>query len=213
MGKATEHLAGHMGPGVGALLNATFGNAAELIIALMALAKGLTGVVKASITGSIIGNILLVLGASILAGGMKYPQQRFNQTAVRSATTSLGLAAIALLIPTVFHFAASKQPGGWSPAVEQKLSLAIALVLFVTYACTLRFSLKTHKQLFLGSGRESGEPDQRNVMEWSRSKSMAVLLVCTALVAWMSEFLVGTVETARNSFGLTEVFVGVIWWL
>src|SRR6187455_2455776 len=102
MGRATEHLAERMGQGIGGLLNATFGNAAELIIALLALHKGLIGVVKASITGSIIGNILLVLGASILAGGLKYPEQRFNRTAAHSSTTSLMLAAIGLLIPTVF---------------------------------------------------------------------------------------------------------------
>src|SRR6267142_5869171 len=104
MGRATEHLAEHLGQGVGGLLNATFGNAAELIIALMALHKGLVGVVKASITGSIIGNILLVLGAAILAGGSKFTEQKFNRTAVQTSTTSLMLAAIGLLIPTIFHY-------------------------------------------------------------------------------------------------------------
>src|SRR6476646_4424087 len=103
MGRATEELAEHLGHGVGGLLNATFGNAAELIIALMALSKGLTGVVKASITGSIIGNVLLVMGVSIVGGGVKFREQRFNRTAARSSCTSLSLAAIGLLIPTVFH--------------------------------------------------------------------------------------------------------------
>src|SRR6185436_11751738 len=147
MGRATEHLAERMGQGIGGLLNATFGNAAELIIALMALQKGLIGVVKASLTGSIIGNILLVLGASVLAGGVKFREQRFNRTAVQSATTSLMLAAIGLLIPTVFHHAAASS---WSPAIQQKLSLSIAVVLFGVYVCALVFSLMTHKQLFLG---------------------------------------------------------------
>src|SRR5262252_732685 len=128
MGRATEELAERLGHGVGGLLNATFGNAAELIIALVALSKGLTGVVKASITGSIIGNVLLVMGASILAGGMKFREQRFNKTAVQASTTSLLLAAIGLLIPSVFHSTAAAQPGGWTPAMEQKLSLAIAVV-------------------------------------------------------------------------------------
>jgi Ca2+:H+ antiporter len=131
----------------GGLLNATFGNAAELIIALIALSKGLTGVVKASITGSIIGNVLLVFGASILAGGIKFREQRFNKTAARTSTTTLTLAAVALAIPTVFHVTASGLPGGWSQATEHKLSLAIAVVLFVTYACLLGFELVTHKQL------------------------------------------------------------------
>src|SRR6516162_1510380 len=107
MGRATEELAEHLGHGVGGLLNATFGNAAELIIALMALSKGLTGVVKASITGSIIGNILLVLGAALTAGGFKYTEQRFNGTATQTSTTSLFLAAIGLLVPTVFHYSAA----------------------------------------------------------------------------------------------------------
>src|SRR6188474_3202972 len=111
LGRATEQLAHHTGEGVGGLLNATFGNAAELIIALMALHKGLIGVVKASITGSIIGNILLVLGASLFAGGLKYPHQKFNRAAIQSSTTSLMLAAIGLLIPTVFHYSAAAHPG------------------------------------------------------------------------------------------------------
>src|SRR6516162_4093237 len=114
MGRATEELAERLGHGVGGLLNATFGNAAELIIALIALSKGLTGVVKASITGSIIGNVLLVFGASILAGGIKFREQRFNKTAARTSTTTLTLAAIALAIPTVFHVTAGGHPGGWS---------------------------------------------------------------------------------------------------
>jgi Ca2+:H+ antiporter len=133
MGRSTEALAGRMGEGVGGLLNATFGNAAELIIAAIALAKGLTGVVKASIAGSIIGNILLVLGLSIVSGGIKYKEQKFNKTGARTSAISLSLAAIALIIPTVFHMTSERSPGGWSPAMEHQLSLAIAVVLFLTY--------------------------------------------------------------------------------
>ncbi len=205
MGKATEHLAAHVGQGLGGLLNATFGNAAELIIALMALQKGLIGVVKASITGSIIGNLLLVLGLSLAAGGSRFSNQRFNKTGARSAMTSLSLAAMALLIPTVFHVASDAHPAGWSPILEQRLSLAIALVLFVTYICTLVFSLRTHRDLFVG---DAG--DQHEGPVWSKTKSLVVLLIATIFVAWLSEFLVGSVEAARESFGLTEVFVGVI---
>src|SRR5437762_12407494 len=115
MGRATEHLAEHLGQGIGGLLNATFGNAAELIIALMALHKGLIGVVKASITGSIIGNILLVLGSAVLAGGSKFAHQKFNRTAVQTSTTSLMLAAIGLLIPTVFHYTSAAGTHGADP--------------------------------------------------------------------------------------------------
>ena len=206
MGRATEALAIRMGEGVGGLLNATFGNAAELIIAVIALSKGLTGVVKASIAGSIIGNILLVLGLSILCGGTKYREQKFNRTGARTSVISLSLAAIALIIPTVFHMAADKSPGGWSAEMEQQLSLGIAAVLFFTYFCVLGFSLKTHRHFF---GTAEGELDEKGE-QWSRAKATAVLLIATAFVALLSEFLVGTIESVRTTLGLTEVFVGVI---
>ncbi|MBA2645837.1 MAG: calcium/proton exchanger [Pyrinomonadaceae bacterium] len=221
MGRATEHLAEHLGQGVGGLLNATFGNAAELIIALFALSKGLEGVVKASITGSIIGNILLVLGLSFLAGGVKFPQQKFNRTAASVTATALTLAAIALVIPTVFHQVAAQVPvaqGGWTPQREQELSLAIAIVLILTYGMTLVFSLVTHKALFVGEhqqgvaaevGHERTEAEDHGT-PWSLRKAALILLIATAFVALISEFLVGAVERARESLGLTEVFVGVI---
>ncbi len=188
------------------MLNATFGNAAELIIAGIALSKGLTNVVKASITGSIIGNVLLVLGLSILMGGTKYKEQRFNRTAARTSVISLSLAAIGLIIPTVFHLAADSSPGGWSAPVEQKLSLAIAVVLFLTYFCMLGFSLWTHKHFFQGAHAHAEERGR----QWSRGKAITILLISTAVVALLSEFLVGTIENVRDSVGLTEVFVGVI---
>jgi Ca2+:H+ antiporter len=126
-----------------------------------------------------------------------------------SSNTSLILAAIGLLIPTVFHYSAAKIPGAWTPRLEQQLSLAIAVVLFLTYICTLVFSLLTHKQLFLGSGH-GGDASGPAEGGWSRTKSVIVLLVATVLVAWVSEFLVGSVEAARERFHLTEVFIGVI---
>jgi Ca2+:H+ antiporter len=226
MGKATEHLAERLGEGIGGLLNATFGNAAELIIALFALSKGLEGVVKASITGSIIGNLLLVLGLSLLAGGAKFKEQKFNRTAASMSATALTLAAIALLIPSIFHLVAGQVPvaeGGWTPAKEQNLSLAIAIVLIVTYGFTLYFSLITHKNLFIGEAMQGAAQKVGHELEqyededkeihhevWSRGKSITVLLVATAFVALISEFLVGAIEQARGSLGLTEVFVGVI---
>jgi Ca2+:H+ antiporter len=218
MGKATEHLSEHLGQGIGGLLNATFGNAAELIIALFALHKGLEGVVKASITGSIIGNMLLVLGLSIVAGGYKFKVQKFNRTAAGTTATALSLAAIALLIPTIFHLTAAQVPvinGGWTPEKEQNLSLAISIVLILTYIGTLYFSLVTHKDLFVGealqgASQEVGEEEEKSGEHWSKGKSIGVLVGATAFVALISEFLVGAVEAARGALGFTEVFVGVI---
>ncbi len=206
IGRATEALAARVGAGLGGLLSVTFGNAAELIIAGIALSRGLTGVVKASITGSIIGNILLVLGVSIFSGGMRYSEQRFNRTGARTSTITLSLAAIALIIPTVFHFAANATPGAWTPLLEQRLSLAIALVLFLTYFCVLWFSLGTHQHHFRSAHSESEDTGTH----WSRGKAIAILCVSAGTVALLSEFLVGTIESIRTSLGVTEVFVGVI---
>lgn len=203
LGHATEHLAARTSEGLGGLLNATFGNAAELILALMALKKGLYGVVKASLTGSIIGNILLVLGAATLAGGLKFKEQRFNAAGARSQSSMMTLAAIALILPAAFHYVAG--PAGFPKEVD--LSLEISVVLLVTYALSLIFSLRTHKHLFV-SGVEA-EPAASHA-RWSLKKSMVVLAVSTAMVAWMSEVLVGSVEQAAVSFGMSSVFVGVI---
>ena len=201
LGKATEHLAARTSEGVGGLLNATFGNAAELIIAIMALNKGLYGVVKASLTGSIIGNILLVLGVAIFAGGLKRERQRFNETAARVQSTMLTLAAVALVMPAAYHHLA----GPASVIRETHLSFDISLVLLATYAAGLVFALVTHKQLFSG---ESGEAQEHE--PWSLNKSLAVLAGSSALIGWISEILVGSVEEAAKTFGMTEVFVGVI---
>ena len=210
VGCSTEELAEDMGEGVGALLNATFGNAAELIIGLVALSKGLTGVVKASISGSIIGNLLLVFGAAALAGGVKFREQTFNRTAARTSMTSLTLAAAALVIPTVFHFSAEARPSEWNLETEEKLSFGIALVLAATYVCVLIFSLRTHSQLFRGGSADGTARNQSNGMKRPRTHSVVILLVSTALVVLMSEFLVDTIQAARVGLGLSEVFVGVI---
>lgn len=204
MGRATEHLAEKFGQGVGGLLNATFGNAAELIIALMALRKGLYDVVKASITGSIIGNILLVLGLSVVVGGLKYPRQVFNKTAAMLGSTMLALSAIALLMPAVFHLLVS------SKSREQDLSLEIAIVLIVTYVLSLIFTLRTHSHLYTGGIDEKEEEEAIGTHGWSMGRSILTLLTATVLVAVMSEFLVGAVEEASHKLGLTEIFVGVI---
>src|SRR5215831_18028330 len=162
LGRATEELAHHTGEGIGGLLNATFGNAAELIIAISALNQGLYPVVKASLTGSIIGNVLLVFGAAVLAGGLKYKRQRFNVTGARAQATLLTLAAIALVMPAGFH--ALSGPAGLER--ESGLSLALAFVLLASYAAHLVFSLFTHKQLFAG-----GEVEEPAEGAWSLKKS------------------------------------------
>lgn len=205
MGKATEHLATHLGAGIGGLLNASFGNAAELIIAFMALRAGLLDVVKASITGSIIGNILLVLGLSVLAGGVKYERQEFNRTAAGLGATLLALSAVGLVVPAIFHLVVRGHPD----AHEQELSLEIAIVLFVTYVLSLLFSLRTHKHLYAGE-EASAHHEALGVETWSQKRSVLVLLIATAFVALMSEFLVGAVEHTAHTFGMTDVFVGVI---
>jgi Ca2+:H+ antiporter len=203
LGQATEHLAAHTGEGVGGLLNATFGNAAELILALAALRSGLFDVVKASLTGSIIGNILLVAGLAMFCGGLKYPSQRFQATAARAQATLLTIAAISLILPAAFHVMAG--PAG--RASESDLSLEMAVVLLAVYAASLLFSLRTHKRLFEGLAAEERKGHETG---WSVSRSVAVLAGATALIAWVSEILVGSVEPAARAFGMSNVFVGVI---
>lgn len=205
VGEATEALAEHLGPGIGGLLNATFGNAAELIIALFALSRGLDGVVKASITGSVIGNLLLVLGASLLAGGIRYPIQRFNRTAAGTGASLMVLASFGMLIPAIFDRLVIE---GESDA-EHHLSLAVSFLLIVTYALSLLFSLVTHRDLF-EKDRAVPNESPEGPPEWSIRMSSVMLLGSTLLVAWMSEILVGAVDEASHALGLTEVFVGVI---
>jgi len=213
MGKSTEQLAARLGAGVGGLLNATFGNAAELIIALAALQQGLYGVVKASLTGSIIGNVLLVLGAALLAGGLKRERQTFDRAAAAAGSTLLALAAVGLVVPALFHSAAESAveratlSAAREVAIERSLSLEIAIVLFVTYGLSLVFSLRTHRHLYAGQGHAEEAAPHANVRT---GRAVATLLVATAFVAWMSEILVGAVADASHALGLTEVFVGVI---
>ena len=210
LGRATEHLSERAGPGIGGLLNATLGNAPELILSLVALSKGLIVVVKASITGSIIGNILLVLGTAILAGGTRFPHQRFNQTGTRIAATSLSLAVIGLIIPTIFHAATDRQPGDWSSRATQNLSLAVAVVLFVTYILWLVFSLITHRDLFMGTDHGDAALNRAKKSPWPVTKAVLVLAIAAIFIAVMSDFLSGSVESTCKSLGLTEVFAGVI---
>jgi Ca2+:H+ antiporter len=208
MGKATEHLAEQMGEGVGGLLNATFGNAAELIIALMALRAGLHDVVKASLTGSIIGNILLVFGLAVLVGGLRYPTLKFNRTAAAVGSTLLMLAAVGLVVPAIYHTIATSR-AAQGAFHEWELSFEIAVVLFFVYILSLVFSLRTHAHLYVG-GDHAAEEEGLGTHGWSRRKSVGVLLAATAGVAVMSELLVGSIEHAAEALGMSDLFVGVI---
>ena len=202
MGRATEQLAERMGEGVGGLLNATFGNAAELIIALAALRAGLHDVVKASIIGSIVGNILLVLGAAMLAGGLRHHEQHYNPAGARSQATMLTLAAIVLVLPAAFQIAAGSTPEGLG-----RLSVSISVVLLVVYLMYLIFTLVTHASLFAGS--HAPEDGEGHAAPWSVGRSALVLVAATGAVAWISEILVGAIEPTAHELGLSNVFVGV----
>ena len=207
MGRATEQLAEKVGEGIGGLLNATFGNAAELIIAIVALRAGLHDLVKASITGSIIGNILLVFGLSALYGGAKFQFQKFNPVAASLGATMLVLSAIGLVVPAIFHMVGGTQVA----RSENALSLEISVVLIVTYMLSLYFTLRTHRHLYMGSNvDDGGEVHTHAHPHTSTGKALSLLLIATAGVALMSEMLVGAVEEAAATFGMNEVFVGVI---
>ena len=203
MGRATEHLAERMGEAVGGLLNATFGNAAELIIAIAALRAGLYDVVKASIAGSIVGNVLLVLGAAMLVGGARHHEQTFNASGARAQSTMLSLAAIALILPAAYNTALGSNAGvGLVP-----LSLSISIVLLIVYGSYLAFSLVTHSSLF--STAQVSEESGVAGPAWSTGRAAIVLGVATILVAWMSEILVGSIQPAADYLGLSSGFVGV----
>jgi Ca2+:H+ antiporter len=216
MGRATEEVAAKSGPGIGGLLNVTFGNAPELIIALFALQAGLHEVVKASIIGSILGNILLVMGASMLAGGLVggRSHQTFNRTAANIQSLMLFLAVAALVMPAVFELV----EGQGLPGIEQErveydstvenLSLAVAIVLIGTYVAGLVFSLRTHRQLF--NPHREGEEEHDDTWGWSIRTSVIALAIAGIAVGGMSEILVGSIEAASEAVGLSEFFIGVI---
>ena len=213
MGRATEELAHRSGPGIGGLLNVTFGNAPEIIIALFALNKGLHEVVKASLIGSMLGNILLVLGASMFIGGLGRDRQRFDRTAASSQSAMLLLAAVALVMPAIFELVQGQGlplPGDERVHYDAKvehLSLAVALVLIATYCAGLLFSLKTHREFFGAS--EPGHADGGET-PWPIGVALVALAVVTVLVALVSEIFVESVQHAADAFGMTPAFVGFI---
>ncbi len=200
MGEATEHLSARTGPTLGGFLNATFGNAAELIIAIVALRAGEVELVKASITGSILGNLLLIMGLSLIAGGMGKTLVRFNRTAVGMSAGMLALAVTGLVFPAIFH---SLHPEAGALR-ELQFSEAVAVVLAITYAFSLLFSLKTHSRVF------GGEPHPTEHAVWGVPKAVAVLGLATVGVAVMSEILVHAVEPMTAGTGISKVFLGLI---
>jgi Ca2+:H+ antiporter len=211
MGEATEAIAARTGPGIGGLLNVTFGNAPELIIAFFALIEGLQEVVKASIVGSIIGNILLVMGAAMVVGGWRREKQTFSQTAANAQSAMLTLALAALIFPAIFQLI----HGGGLPAVGEErvdfgsdleqLSFGVAIVLLLSYAAGLWFSLKTHRSVFNPFGEEQDE----EAHHWPVRRAAIYLAVAAVAVGLMSEILVGSISEASEEIGLSEFFVGV----
>lgn len=204
LGVATEKLAARTGEGIGGFLNATLGNAAELIIALVALRAGMLDVVKASLTGSIIGNLLLVLGAAFLAGGLRHKVQSFATIGVRTQIGMMALAAIAMLVPSVFAATGSDELANRSVA----FSVVVSVVLLAVYLSSLVFILGSHAHLFRGD-EQAGDAEQHGA-PWSLATAIGVMAVVTLLIVWMSEILVGTVEQASHALGLSNLFVGVV---
>jgi Ca2+:H+ antiporter len=212
MGRATEELAARSGPGIGGFLNVTFGNAPELIIAFFALNEGLQEVVKASLIGSILGNILLVMGAAMLVGGLKRERQYFDRTAANVTSLMLLLAVVALIMPALFELVqGTGLPRPDAEAVNydsdvEKLSIGVAIVLLLTYVAGLVFSLRTHKDLFNPAHSEEDHVGEH----WSVRRSVIMLFIAGIAVGLMSEILVGSISEASESIGLSPFFVGVI---
>lgn len=205
MGRATESLAVVMGPRIGGLLNATFGNAVELIISIFALKSGLIGVVLASLTGSVIGNLLLVAGLSFFMGGLKYKRQTFNVYDARHNAGLLIFAVIvAFVIPEVFS-------QGMPKGKTMSLSIGISVILIALYLAALFFKLVTHRGVYQSTEKGGAEPHhEEEEPEWTKGKAMAILAVATIAVAFVSEKLVETFNEVGEAFGWSELFIGVI---
>ena len=196
---ATDELAVRAGPAVGGLLNATFGNATELIIGILALSSGLVTVVKASILGSILGNLLFVLGFAIFFGGVSRVRQTFNATAARASATVLLLSAAALVIPAIFFLTGTRAAG-----TTEELSLAVAVLMLAVYGGNLLFTLRTHRHLYVDGEAERSLPSR------SIGANLLLLAATTGAIAVMSDLLVGAIEPVLSGFGWSELFVGAI---
>nr|WP_157293584.1 calcium/proton exchanger [Bhargavaea sp. CC-171006] len=204
MGRATESLTIISGPRIGGLLNATFGNAVELIIAIFSLKAGLVGIVLASLTGSVIGNLLLVLGLSFFIGGLKHKRQNFS---LRDARYNAGLLIFAIIVAFVIPEIFSQ---GMDDRGTISLSIGISVIMILLYLAGLFFKLVTHRGYFTGSDKESHGEQEEEEAEWSKGKAILILLLATAAVAFVSENLVHTFEDIGERFGWSELFIGVI---
>jgi Ca2+:H+ antiporter len=207
LGRATEEIAAYTGPTLGGLLNATLGNLAELIIAVLALRAGLVDLVKASITGSILGNLLLVLGAAQLVGGLRHRTQRFSVALAGLSISLLVIAVIGLAIPAVYN-STHVDP---TRAFTRRVSIGVAALLIVGYGLSLLYSMGTHRSVFGESREVAGEAHaEAHGVRWTLSRAIVVLLGSAGVVGWLSEILVGSTEAAIEHVGLSEVFVGLI---
>ncbi|MFA6940262.1 MAG: calcium/proton exchanger [Clostridiaceae bacterium] len=201
MGESTEAISHYTGNRIGGFLNATFGNATELIIAFFAMKEGLFDVVKASIAGSVIGNILLVLGLSMFVGGLKYKTQVFNQKIISVTSSMLLFAVIGLTIPAIFTHTVSSD---LLTTRYEGLSVVVAVIMFLIYILSLIFSFFTHKDLYTAEASEETAPI------WSLKRAVIILVVSTVFIGIESEIFVGTVEPMTKAMGLSEFFVGII---
>lgn len=201
MGEGTEEISFYSGPKIGGFLNGTFGNATELIISFFALKQGLFDIVKSSIAGAVIGNVLLVVGASMLAGGLKYKTQKFNIKVSEVSSSMLLFAVIGLCIPALFTHTVDKT---LLNTRYEGLSIFVAIIMIIIYILSLIFSFSTHKDIYSSESPEDGKP------KWSLRKSVFVLVLSTVLIAIESEFLVNGVEPITESLGWSEFFVGII---
>ena len=206
IGDATEHLAVHYGAVAGSLLNVTFGNAAEVIIALTALNAGLFNLIKASITGSIIGNVLLIFGLSIIAGGLRKKEQVFNSANAGVQTSMLFLAVIGLAVPTILAETELKGDGPVNQNLVQLMSDSLAFILLAVYIGSIIFTFITHKHLFVVPEEE----EHKHHALWSKKRAFLLLAGSMAFVALVSEILVGSVEATSEEFGFGELFVGAV---
>lgn len=198
---STEQMAEYTGPTIGALVNVTFGNAGELLVGFFALREGLDRIVKASITGSILSNLLLGLGLSMIAAGMRKKTLTFNVLAARTRATMLALAGLSLILPAAYHYAARAN----TPGREEDLSFEVSILLLLTYAFSLLFTLHTHTQLLAPE-----RPRATETHLWTKKAALAGLLLTSAAIGWMSEILAGSVESAAKKLGLSDLFVGII---
>lgn len=200
--QATEQIAHHTGDAIGGLLNATFGNAPELIIAFVALRSGLTDMVRASLVGAIMANLLLGLGLAFLLGGFRYHIQEFNPRAAGMQASMMMLAVISMMVPGGYHTLVTEETLHY----ERYLNIGVAIVLLVSYGLSLLFIIKTHPDFLSGDQNHTEEEEGR----WSIGKAVGLLVGASLLAAWMSEILVGAVEGASEDLGISKIFIGLV---